>query len=213
MVAMMGGTFDPVHHGHLRTALELRDRLHPDRLHLIPCHRPVHRDRPSISAQQRLRMVELAIEGESGLLADDRELRSDRPSYSVDTLGSLRAELGPDCALAMVIGTDALLGLQSWHRWEELLQLAHIVVVRRPGWVLSPDHPLADWVVCHQLSDPADLRRRPAGGVLWQEFTPLAISATQIREVIARGGSPRYLIPDSVWRFIREQGLYVTSHD
>jgi len=205
---MLGGTFDPVHHGHLRTALELRDRLGTDQLRLIPCHRPPHRDSPRCSAAQRLAMLQLAIEGEEGLRVDDRELRADGPSYSVDTLRSLRAEFGPDCALVMVIGSDALLGLAGWHRWQQLLTLAHILVVHRPGWQLDPQHPLAPWVAQHQVEAVADLRRSPHGSLLWMQLTPLAISATQIREEIRAGRSPRYLLPDAVCAYIARHGLY-----
>jgi len=208
MVAMLGGTFDPIHHGHLRTALELRDRLQTDQLRLIPCHRPPHRELPQISAAQRLAMVRLGVDGEPGLQVDDRELRRDRPSYSVDTLQSLRAELGVDCSLVMVIGSDALLGLNRWHRWQQLLQLAHLVVVARPGWCLADDHPLASWVAQHRVECVAALRAAPNGGVLWQQLTPLAISATQIREELRAGRSPRYLLPDAVLAYIDAHGLY-----
>lgn len=208
LVAMLGGTFDPVHHGHLRTAVELRDRLGCDQLRLIPCYRPPHREAPSIAAEQRLAMVELAIAGEPGLRVDDRELKRDQPSYSIDTLASLRRELGPECGLVMVIGTDALLGLQRWHRWQELLQLAHIVVVRRPGWQLGADHPLAAWVDAHQVDTVEALRQTPCGRLLWLQLTPLAISATQIREEIQAGRTPRYLLPDAVLSYIEQHGLY-----
>ncbi|MEH6471995.1 MAG: nicotinate-nucleotide adenylyltransferase, partial [Halopseudomonas sp.] len=115
-VAMLGGTFDPIHHGHLRLALELRDQLSFDQVRLTPCALPVHRESPGCSAQERLEMVELAVGREPGLLVDDRELRASGPSYSIDTLQSLRSELGDDVCLTMVMGTDAFLQLDSWHR-------------------------------------------------------------------------------------------------
>ncbi len=208
MVAFMGGTFDPIHNGHLRTALEIRQFLQLERLRLIPCNFPGHRDQPGCSAAQRLEMVRLAVDDEPGLEVDDRELRSPEPSYSINTLASLRQEVGPDASLCMVMGMDSYLTLPSWHRWQELLDLTHILVVQRPGWEFVPDRQMENWTLLHRIHHPQQLRSAPAGYVLLHRLTPLGISATQIRELVRTNQSPRYLIPDRVWRYIREQGLY-----
>ncbi len=210
-VAMLGGTFDPIHHGHLRLALELRDRLGFDQVRLLPCALPVHRESPGCSALQRLEMVELAVGHEPGLLVDDREVRADRPSYSFDTLQSLRAELGERASLTLVMGTDAFLQLDSWYRWQEFLQLCHILVVVRPGWHLPEQHPMRTWLEQHQAEQIETLLQRPAGSVVLQQLAALEISATAIRQQICAGQSPRFLLPDVVWNHIRQQGLYVSS--
>jgi nicotinate-nucleotide adenylyltransferase len=210
-VAMLGGTFDPIHHGHLRLALELRDRLGFDQVRLTPCALPVHRQSPGCSAQQRLEMVQLAVGHEPGLIIDDREIAADRPSYSFDTLQSLRAELGPQASLTMVMGTDAFLQLNGWHRWQELLQLCHILVVIRPGWHLAVTHPMYRWYQQHRVDQVSALQQTPAGSILLQQLAALEISATAIRQQIAADLSPRFLLPDSVWNHIRQRQLYRTD--
>ncbi len=207
-VALLGGTFDPIHHGHLRLALELRDRLGFDQVRLTPCALPVHRESPGCSAHQRMEMVQLAVGHEPGLIIDDREVSADRPSYSFDTLQSLRSELGPQTPLAMVMGTDAFLQLDSWYRWQELLELCHILVVIRPGWHLDPAHPMYSWYRQHRVDNVNTLQQSPAGSVLLQQLAALEISATAIRQQIVSGQSPRFLMPDSVWDHIRQQQLY-----
>ena len=206
-VAMLGGTFDPVHIGHLRSAVELREILGFDQIRLVPCHRPPHRGEPGADSAQRLRMVELAVAGEPGLVADARELRRPGPSYTVDTLGELRAELGADCALSLVLGADAFAELHTWHRWRELPALAHLVVMARPDCALPAQGPVAE-LLCAHRGEPGDLVRRPAGSVVPMALTPLPVSATHLRAIIGAGRSPRYLLPDAVWNYIREQNLY-----
>jgi len=208
---MLGGTFDPIHHGHLRLALELRDRLGFDQVRLLPCALPVHRESPGCSALQRLEMVELAVGHEPGLLVDDREVRADRPSYSFDTLQSLRAELGKQASLTLVMGTDAFLQFDSWHRWQEFLSLCHILVVVRPGWHLPEQHPMNTWLEQYRVERVEPLLKQPAGLVVLQQLASLEISATAIRQQIGAGQSPRFLLPDVVWSHIRQQGLYVSS--
>jgi nicotinate-nucleotide adenylyltransferase len=209
---MLGGTFDPVHIGHLRSALELRERLGFDELRLVPCHRPPHRPQPGASAEQRLRMLELALAGETQLCADARELRRAGPSYTFDTLTELRAELGEHCALSLVMGADAFAGLDSWHRWRELSQLAHIVVVARPDCALPATGAVAE--LLHGLrAEPDALRQSTCGRIVPVALTPLPVSATAIREQVSAGRSPRYLLPDTVWSYIREHALYRTSQE
>lgn len=207
-VAMFGGTFDPIHHGHLRLALELRDRLAFDQVLLLPCALPVHRESPGCSAEQRLEMVRLAVGDEPQLQVDDRELLSDEPSYSYHSLLSLRQQLGSDVCLTMVMGADSLLSLDSWYRWQELLELGHILVVSRPGWHLTGNHPLASWLEKHRVEDFEQLHNSAAGHVYIQQLPGLDISATAIRQLLRRGSSARYLLPDPVLHWIKQNHLY-----
>lgn len=204
----MGGTFDPIHHGHLRTALELQQWLGVDHVWLVPSRTPPHRDAPGTTSEQRLEMVRLAVADEPALGVDDREVRSDQPSYSLLTLRSLRQELGPERPLCMVLGMDAYLGLPSWHGWEELIGLCHIIVVRRPGYIYEPQATMGRFTRAHETTSLAAVLGTPCGRVLMHELTPLSISATQIRQLVARGLSPRYLCPDPVWHYIQQHRLY-----
>lgn len=208
-LVFMGGTFDPVHNGHLRTALELQQWLGVEQVCLIPSGEPVHRVAPGCSARERLAMVQLAVADEPALCADAREVESDAPSYSLLTLASLRQARGDDCPIIMTMGMDAFQTLESWHRWEALLDYAHILVIARPGYRetdLSPT--LRSLLQQHRSEDEQALLQRPAGLVYIQELTPLGISATQIRQLIAAGHSPRYLLPEPVWHYIRRHELY-----
>lgn len=207
-VGVFGGTFNPVHYGHLRSALELVERLGLAQLRLMPCAVPPHREAPACSAADRNAMVELAVAGEPRLVCDSRELRRRGPSYTIDSLAELRAELGPGRGLCLVMGCDAVLDITTWHRWQELLERAHVVVIARPGWHLPAVGPVAEWLTAHALQQPAQLRQQPAGGVLVQELRPLDISSTEIRAMLAAGRSARYLLPESVLEYIAAHGLY-----
>lgn len=207
-VGVFGGTFNPVHYGHLRSAIELVERLSLARLHVMPSAEPPLRDAPGCSAQHRAAMVSLAIAGEPRLLCDERELQRQGPSYTIDSLIELRQEYGADRSLSMVVGCDALLSINRWHRWEELLDWAHIVVLARPGWALPESGPLVEWLRAHQASDSAQLRAAAAGSVVLLELRPLAISATEIRSLLAASKSARYLMPQSVLDYIEAHALY-----
>ncbi len=206
-VALLGGTFDPIHNGHLRAALELRERFGFEQIRLIPCHQPPHRAAPSASSAQRLQMLELALAGETQLCVDAREIQRSGPSYTFDTLCELRAELGATCSLSLILGVDAFAELDSWHRWRELLQLAHIVVIARPGCTLPTRGVVAELLQA-QRAQPTALQQSSCGAIVVVELTPLSIAATDIRALLGVGRSPRYLLPDAVWFFIREHGLY-----
>ncbi|MDO6563268.1 nicotinate-nucleotide adenylyltransferase [Amphritea sp. 1_MG-2023] len=204
----MGGTFDPIHNGHLRTALEIQQWLGVEQVTLMPSKAPVHRQQPLRSGQQRLDMVRLAVANEPALLADDREVISTDASYTVLTLESLRRELGETAPICMLLGMDAYLSLPHWDRWQELLTLCHIVVVKRPGWTYEPCEQMAQLSAQHATEEMDRLLQSPAGCVIFRELTPLGISATQIRALINAGRSPRYLIPDAVWDYIQHNQLY-----
>jgi len=208
-IGIFGGTFDPVHHGHLRTAVEVCDSLRLDELRLMPSNLPPHRAQAAASAQQRLEMLRLALQGSPGLIADDHELRRGGVSYSIDTLRALRAELGSETRLALLIGMDAFLVIDSWREWRRLLDHAHLVVLARPGSATQLPAAIAAWAVDHAVADAEEaFARAPCGSIVRLELTQLAISATHIRQLIATGCSPRFLLPDVVLEFIRRHTIY-----
>lgn len=215
-IGIFGGTFDPVHIGHLRTCVELRGSLNLTEIHLIPCARPPHRSSPVATAEQRLAMLRQAIINEPYLLADDCELRRPGPSYTIDTLQELRITVGSERAIYCCIGMDSLAALDDWHRWQELTDFAHLVVVARPGWKLPVEGPVADWMTNKLTSGKkmVDLElpaNGPCGRVLVKEMIPLPIESTQLREDLANGRSVRYLVPDAVLDYIQEHRLYKTD--
>lgn len=210
-IGVLGGTFDPIHHGHLRPALELLEALGLAELRLIPCRIPAHRGTPGASAGQRAAMVELAIAGQPGFVLDRRELEREGPSYMVDTLGSLRREF-PDNPLCLILGQDAFAALDTWHRWREIPTLAHLLVLARPGFDVEASAPVASLLETHRLRDATALGDSPAGGILFHPVSQLAISATAIRENLGAGRSVRYLLPEPVRQFIHNQGLYGTKN-
>ena len=204
MIGVFGGTFDPVHFGHLRSALEVNDVFGLSKLLLIPSAQPPHRAEPAASATERLQMLELAINHHPELCVDARELERDSPSYMVDTLRCLRHDY-PQETLLLFIGADAFKQLMSWHQWPHLFDFAHIVVMTRPGVVLET---LADFFKarhCQQLTELASTR---AGKLYFQQVTPLDISATAIRQMITQQQNPGFLLPDTVLAYIRQHQLY-----
>jgi len=210
-IGILGGTFDPVHIGHLRGALEVADALGLDELRLVPSARPPHRDAPQVSAQDRLAMVERAVAGVAPLVVDARELQRDKPSYSIDTLELMRAELAADAQVFLLLGWDAFCGLPTWHRWEELLQHCHILVLQRPDADSEPPDALRNLLAARSVSDPLALKG-PSGQIAFVWQTPLAVSATQIRQLLASGKSVRFLVPDAVLAYIDAHGLYRASN-
>ncbi len=208
MHVIYGGTFDPVHHGHLRLALEVSERLGSVPVNLVPCHIPPHRGETGATAAQRLRLLELAIAGEPCLHIDDRELRREGASYTADTLRQLRNELGADAPLVMVVGTDAFAGFDRWREWQQIPGLAHIIVVRRPGTALDREGEPARLLAERGVESADALCGQASGCVLELDPPWLDISATGIRERIGDGQSPRYLVPDAVWAEIQRMGLY-----
>ncbi len=208
-VGVFGGTFNPVHYGHLRSALELVEHLQLDHLRLMPCAVPPHREAPHCSAQHRAAMVELAVADEPKLHCDTRELDRQGVSYTIDSLLELSQELGPQFSLTMVMGCDAVLNINTWRRWQELLDVAHIAVIARPGWHFPQSGEVAQWLGRHRVDDASVLRQRPSGAVLIEELRPLAISSTEVREILAAGRSARYLLPGPVLDYIEKEQLYL----
>ena len=192
-LAIFGGTFDPIHLGHLSVAWEASELLDAD-VRLMPASVPPHRPSPLANAQQRVAMLKAALQKQSRLTLDARELERSGPSYTIDTLVELRTEEG-DRPLVLLLGVDAFAGLPSWHRWRELFDVAHIGVLSRPGVEITmPDALLAE-AAPRRTKDAAVLRAMPAGKLIELSVTPLEISATRIRELLAEGRDPRYLLP------------------
>jgi len=209
MICILGGTFDPVHFGHLRPALDVQQALGIPCVQLIPCRAPPHRDPPQASPEQRLTLLRLAVEDEPALQIDTRELDRDGPSYMVDTLASLRAEIGEE-SLCLALGMDALLGLESWDRWREIANLCHLVVMQRPARQWPQQGALADLVSKARTGVLRQLHERPAGCVFGVPVTQMAVSSTQIRELLAAGKSPRYLLPNAVLKRIKQERWYAS---
>ncbi len=206
-IGVFGGMFDPIHYGHLRTAFELRHRLGLDELRFVPCGDPPHRDSPVSPAALRLRMVEAAIAGHAGFAADDRELERAGPSYTYDTLVSLRDEMPAD-ALCLIVGMDAFVSLPAWHRGSELLDLAHVVVAHRPGWEAPRDGEIGQLLARHGTADGPALGERTAGLIHVEPVTQLEVSSSELRRSIRSGLPPTFLMPESVSEIIRESGCY-----
>lgn len=206
-IGIFGGTFDPIHYGHLRTAFELWQAVRLAEVRFLPAGSPPHRDDPLADASLRLAMVRAAIEDQSAFVVDDREVRRAGVSYSVDTLTELRAEL-PDRSICLLLGMDAFLGLPNWHRWRELLDLAHIVVAHRPGWKAPTMGPLGELMVDRGTGGIRDLHDAPSGRIFVHAVTQLEISSTELRQLILAGRDPRYLVPEPVRELIRGTGCY-----
>lgn len=201
LIGLLGGTFDPVHNGHLAVASDLCDALDADGVRFIINAVPPHRTVPECPVEHRLAMLEAALADDQRLIPDTRELRRTGPSYSVWTLRSLRREF-PEASLFWIVGVDAWLGLERWYRWYELSSLAHFVVVKRPGWTLPED------TVPRLSRDPAALRARAAGaGVLW-DGPQVEVSASGIRRRIAAGEQTSDLLPGAVRDYIQRNNLY-----
>lgn len=206
-IGILGGTFDPIHLGHLRMALELYEALDLAKVHIMPCFQPVHRKMPIASPEQRLAMVKCAVSGESALYADDREIRRKGPTYTIDTLLEMRAEM-PDTPLSLLVGIDAFLGFPSWNRWKEILHHAHLIIAHRPQYQLPQTGIIAELMKERLQQEIAYIHENLAGGILFRPITSLEISATDIRKQIAMGRNPRYLLPDGVYDYIKQQGTY-----
>jgi len=210
-LGIFGGTFDPVHFGHLRLAEESIGHLGLGGVRWIPAGQPPHRGTPQVTARQRLEMVLRSTAENARFSVDASEVESAAPSYTVHTLERLRGELGAEQSLVLLVGADAFAGLTSWHRWRDLFSLAHIAVSHRPGFPVeigSLPHELATEFADRRLQDAGGLKNAAAGAIATFAMTQLAISATQIRKLLANGLSARYLLPDGVLDYIQTHFLY-----
>ena len=211
MIGILGGTFDPVHFGHLRSALEITEQLSLEEMRFIPSAKPPHRWQPLASAEDRLAMVKMAIKENGKFTLDDREYHRDGASYTIDTLKSIRTEIGTDKALCMIVGLDAFQSFASWKDWQQILDLTHLIVSTRPGYQFEKQE--ADWVERRLTSNTKELHKKAAGMIFFCEVTQLDISATNIRKQITNGNSCSYLSPEKVCNYIRKHKLYINLKD
>ncbi len=208
-VALFGGTFNPVHLGHLRIATELAEILPVSKIKMMPSGYPPHRGDDLAAAEHRLGMLKVAIGDNNPLLiADDIELQRASPSYSIDTLSILRADLGPDTSLILCLGMDAFININTWHEWHKLLDLCHIAVCSRPGYSVPSSGPLYNWIERNTCNKPSTLDKSPAGKIFFCELTMLPISSTSIREKVAQGKSIQFMTPNNVLNYIKQNRLY-----
>ena len=217
IVGLLGGTFDPIHYGHLRMAADVRSGLGLTEIRLIPAGTPPHRAPPVASGADRLAMTQLGCAEFEGLVADGREIERTGPSYTLATLESIHGE-EPGRPLALLIGSDAFAALDSWHHWERLFTLTHFVVVERPGAPLDAGALSPSLQVQWQrrlTTDPARLSRQMAGSIIRQTITPQPISASEVRTRLALGDAGyaqvRGLLPRSVVAYIKRKQLYRTQ--
>lgn len=206
-IGVFGGTFNPVHYGHLRVALECKQALQLDEMRMMICSQPPHREQPGVNALQRKKMLELALADSDELMLDARELEREGPSYSVDTLKSLKADFS-ESALFMVIGSDSFQALNTWHSWDEILELCNIVIARRPDAAADESSTVGNLLTDRFIQDFQQASQSVSGKVIPVAVSQLEISATNIRNLIKRDRSPKYLLPDSVLNYIKENLLY-----
>jgi nicotinate-nucleotide adenylyltransferase len=210
LIGLLGGTFNPIHFGHLRMAQELVDALNLAEIRFIPSANPPHKAMPTVSAQQRAEMVQLAIADNPVFRLDTRELDRQGASYTIDTLISLREELGKNASLCLIMGSDAFTKLDTWQRWDELLDHCHIILVQRPSKQVQSklSEQLTAFLESHYTENADDLAGKPAGYVHMQHITAQEIAATSIREKLMAGENVKYLVPDQVLAYIQQQQLY-----
>jgi len=214
LIGILGGTFNPIHYGHLRMAQELAGVLGFDEVRFIPAANPPHKPTPEVSPAQRAAMVELAISNNPLFKLDTRELERTGASYTIDTLISLREELGEEIeqqvSLCLILGSDAFVKLNTWHRWQELLNYCHIILVQRPSPAVQPKLPeeLTALLHDHYTENSVDLTTKTAGYIHMQKITPLDISSTKIRDELKIGRSQRYLVPYNIIEYISTHKLY-----
>lgn len=205
-IGLLGGTFDPVHVGHLALARAARTALRLDEVRFIPTGSSWQKDGSGVAARDRLGMVRVAVGAFPGFVVDDREVRREGASYTIDTLVELRAELGAEPALVLLLGSDQLRNLATWHRYDELLQHAHIAATQRGAHPLSGfDAPVEALLAAHGRDALPD---SPSGAIVFFRMPPVPVSATALRERLALGERPAELLPPGVLDYIERHGLY-----
>lgn len=214
---LFGGTFDPIHFGHLRLATELAEAFRLERVVFLPAGLPYHRGRSAhATSEERLTMLKLAVARDPRFDVDDRELRREGATYTYDTLAEIRAERGPDATLVFLTGTDAFAKIDTWHRWTELFGLAHFAVAIRGDdteWATKGPGAFPRDVWPRITLSLREMLSAPSGKVMTFAMTPLAISSTALRELVAQGSSIRYLTPDPVVEFVRSRRIYASNRE
>ncbi|WP_051678485.1 nicotinate-nucleotide adenylyltransferase [Thiomicrospira pelophila] len=211
LIGVYGGTFDPIHYGHLRPALDVLNQLELDHVRFIPCFIPVHRAHPQVSSEQRCRMIELAIANQPNFILDKREIERQGPSFMVDTLRSLKQDF-PHARLVLMMGTDAFAKFLSWHESETILELAHLAIMHRPNEPLPSQGALAQLLearLVNQLPSSSSSSNQQAGQIVEVEVTQLDLSATRLRELLKNGQAVDYLMPPCVINYIKQHQLYL----
>jgi len=206
-VAVLGGTFDPVHHGHLRLAIDLAEKLNLDNIRLMPGYQPVHRDRPSATAEQRLEMLKLAVANNNELTVDARELSRKGPSYTLLSLQEMRAEIGDSCPLFFILGEDAFSQFDQWHQWQQIIQYAHLLIAIRPGVHPEISAQLDSFVKQHEFKGEG-FPTTAAGSLIKIDNVMLEIASSDIRQRLSENRSIRYLLPANVFNYINQQNIY-----
>ena len=206
-IGILGGTFDPVHFGHLRMALELQQAYNLAEVRFVPCWQPVHRALPIATPEQRLAMLACAVTNEPTFKVDDCEIQRKEPSYMIDTLETLHKKF-PHTPLCLILGVDAWAGFATWQRYGTILRLSHLIIAQRPSYPLPETGTVAGLLQQHLQQDAATLRESLGGNILLHPVTSLEISATAIRNQIAQGQDPRYLLPDSVYDYVVKHRIY-----
>ncbi|HUP91707.1 MAG TPA: nicotinate-nucleotide adenylyltransferase, partial [Solimonas sp.] len=211
-IGIFGGAFAPFHNGHLRLAIEARERLALREVRLVPTAHPPHRPDSRISPQRRYDWVQLAVRRERYLVPDDREIRREGPSFTIETLSELRAQL-PEAPLVLLMGADAFAHLHTWHRWGEILTLAHLAIVSRPGTLLEPSNETAALLSGRQARDAAEFRAQPGGAWMQLDLPLLDISSTRIRRLLKAGHSVRGLVPDAILNAMTAADIAALTRD
>ncbi len=210
MIGIFGGTFDPVHYGHLKTVIYVQEALQLEQVRLVPLGMAVHREQPVASSSQRLEMLYAATSDQPNLVVDDRETKRPGGSYTVDTLKSLKQEF-PGKTLCLIIGSDAFCGFHNWHQPGTILTLAHLIVMQRPNAVLQMATESQKLLNGHFVKTIAQLNQKQAGSILIQQVPQLDISSTEIRQRLQQGQPVNNMIPLSVYELIRQRGLYAKA--
>lgn len=208
-IGILGGAFDPIHLGHLRAAQEVMQRLPVQEIRFIPCQNPVHKAATAATTKQRLAMLQLALADSPHFKIDERELNRPTPSYMVETLNSLQAEMTTQ-ALWLILGTDAFAHFTSWYRWQQILALANIIIVSRPGYLFSAHNASYEVVKQHHTLDIEQLIEQPVGVIFQLEILGVEVSSSQIRKMLPAGEDPRHLVPAQVAAYIEKHQLYQT---
>ncbi|MFM1911420.1 MAG: putative nicotinate-nucleotide adenylyltransferase [Pseudomonadota bacterium] len=210
MIGILGGTFNPIHLGHLHLANQLQTKLGFDSIRFMPAALPALKDKPNVTAEQRAEMVKIAIANQPHFSLDTRELSRAGTSYTIDTLISLREELGDEVSICWLMGFDAFANLDAWHRWQELLNKAHLIVVKRPhsSDLSNLNAEVKTLLEKHETKNVEEVKKQAYGKILIQEIAALDISSTEIREKIAQDKDVRSMVPEALLSYIQQHQLY-----